>query len=64
MPHIAAEENWTTLFTLVNKGAGPAQARLSLFGDAVDPSGNGPLLVPVAFPQQGGGSGAAVGVFV
>ncbi len=57
MAHIAAEENWTTLFTFVNKGAAPAEARLSLFGDAVDPTGNGPLAVPVAFPQQTAGSG-------
>ena len=57
MPHIAAQENWTTLFTLVNKGAGSAQARLSLFGDAIDVTGNGPLMVPLAFPQQGAGSG-------
>lgn len=57
MPHIAAEENWTTLFTLVNKGAGSAQGRLSFFGDAADSTGNGPLAVPVAFPQQSAGSG-------
>ena len=47
MPHIAAEENWTTTFTLINKGAASAQARLSLFGD---PSGS--LALPLAFPQQ------------
>ena len=47
MPHIAAEENWTTTFTLVNKGAAPAQARLSLFGDPA-----GTLTLPLAFPQQ------------
>jgi virginiamycin B lyase len=29
MPHLAAEENWTTAFTLVNKGAASAIARLS-----------------------------------
>ena len=51
MPHIAAEGGWTTAFTLVNKGAS-ALARLSLFGDATDASGNGPLAVPLAFPQQ------------
>ena len=33
MPHLAAEENWTTAFTLVKKSNGPATARLSLFGD-------------------------------
>ena len=43
MPHLAAEENWTTTFTLLNKGSAPATARLSLFGD---PSGTLPLLFP------------------
>ena len=57
MPHIAAQENWTTLFTLVNKGGASAQGRLSMFGDAIDLTGNGPLMVPLAFPQQGAGSG-------
>jgi len=46
MPHIAAEENWTTTFALVNKGAAPAQARMSFFGD---PSGT--LTLPLGFPQ-------------
>ena len=46
MPHLAAEENWTTAFTLVNKGAGSAVARLSLFGD---PSGS--LNLPLDFPE-------------
>ncbi len=52
MPQLAAEENWTTEFTLVNKSAAAAQARLSLFGDAVDPTGNGPLTLPLEFPQE------------
>ncbi len=52
MPHIAAEENWTTTFTLVNKGTTAAQSQLSLFGDALDPTGNGPLTLPLDFPQQ------------
>jgi len=47
MPHIAAEENWITTFTLVNKSASPAQARFSAFGE----SGNSALL-PLLFPQQ------------
>jgi hypothetical protein len=51
MPHIAAEENWTTAFTLVNKGTTSAQTTLDLFGDATDPTGNGPLALPLAFPQ-------------
>ncbi len=29
MAHLAAEENWTTTFTLVNKGAAPVTSRLS-----------------------------------
>ncbi|HSR05535.1 MAG TPA: SBBP repeat-containing protein, partial [Bryobacteraceae bacterium] len=52
MPHIAAEENWITTFTLVNKQTAPAQAQLNFFGDAADPSGNGPLVLPVTLPQQ------------
>ena len=52
MAHLAAAENWTTSFTIVNKDTIAATARLSFFGDAVDPSGNGPLLLPLAFPQQ------------
>jgi len=52
MPHIAAEENWLSAFTLVNKSAAPATARLSLFGDAADPSGDGLLMLPLVFPQQ------------
>jgi hypothetical protein len=56
MAHIAAEGGWTTAFTLVNKGASTL-ARLSLFGDATDPGGNGPLAVPLVFPQQPAASG-------
>ena len=47
MPHLAAEENWTTTFTLVNKGTSSATARLSLFGDPT-----GLLTLPLVFPQQ------------
>ena len=46
MPHMAAEENWTTTFTLVDKRALPATVRLSLFGDP-----SGALTVPLVFPQ-------------
>ena len=60
MPHIAAEENWTTLFTLVNKTPSSSEARLSFFGDAIDPTGNGPLALPLAFPQQVGSTGPLV----
>jgi len=51
LAHLAAEENWTTAITLVDKGGSPATARLSFFGDANDPLGNGPLALPLAFPQ-------------
>ena len=47
MAHLAAQENWTTAFTLVNKGAGSAQSRLSLFADPA-----GTLTLPLTFPQQ------------
>jgi hypothetical protein len=30
---------------------------LSFFGDAIDPTGNGPLTLPLALPQQAGSSG-------
>src|SRR5665213_4138005 len=40
MAHLAAEENWTTAFTIVNKDTNSAIARLSFSGDALDPSGN------------------------
>ena len=58
MPHIAAEENWITTFTLVNKGASSPLARLSLFGDVSDASGNGPLSLPLTFSQQPPATGA------
>jgi YD repeat-containing protein len=57
MPHIAAEENWITTFTLVNKDAASNTARLSLFGDPNDASGNGPLTLPLTFPQQPAAAG-------
>jgi hypothetical protein len=50
--HLAAEENWTTTFTLVNKGGTTSPVLLSFFGDASDPSGIGPLTLPLVFPQQ------------
>jgi len=46
LPHIAAEENWTTAFTLVNKSTAPAVARVSLFDDP-----GGALTLPLGFPQ-------------
>jgi len=51
MAHLAAVENWTTTFTLVNKGSSPATTRFNLYGDAADPTGNGPLTLTLAFPQ-------------
>ena len=51
MAHLAAEENWTTTFTLVNKTSAAPTARLNFSGDALDPTGNGPLLLPLMFPQ-------------
>jgi hypothetical protein len=53
MGHLAAEEHWTTTFTLVNKGGAASQTQLNFFGDASDPTGNGPLPLPLVFPQQG-----------
>ncbi len=52
MPHIAAQENWTTAFTLVNKGGLAATSRLSLFGDP-----SGALTLPLLFPQQSSATG-------
>jgi len=52
MPHLAAEENWTTMFTLVNKSAAQAQARVSFFPTIFDSSFDGTLLLPVSFPQH------------
>jgi Beta-galactosidase len=56
MPHLAAEENWITTFTLINKGVVSTTARISLFGDdnsySSDPNGSGALALPLAFPQQ------------
>jgi hypothetical protein len=46
MPHIAAQDVWTTTFTLVNKGTGTATSRLNFFGDP-----SGPLNLPLIFPQ-------------
>ena len=57
MAHLAAQENWTTTFTLVNQSAASATARLSFFGDdhasySTDPNGSGPLTLPLAFSRQ------------
>ena len=57
MPHTASAENWTTSLTLVNKGAATAQARVSFFSDAIDAGGNGPLQLPLVFPQEASLSG-------
>ena len=53
MPHIAAEENWTSIFTMVNNTASSNQVRFSLFGSNIDASGSGnPLQLPLNLPQQ------------
>ena len=52
MAHLAAQENWTTAFTIVNKDTISAIARLSFSGDAIDPGGSGALTLPLAFPLQ------------
>ena len=52
MPHIAAEENWTTTFTLINKSTAAAQARFSLFDEP-----GSPLQLPLVFPQQPSATG-------
>ena len=55
MPHIAAEENWFTTFTLVNNTASSNQVRLSLFGSNIDASSGGnPLQLPVEPPHAAG----------
>jgi hypothetical protein len=55
MAHLAGKENWTTTFTLLNKGSASTISRLSFLGDdnsySQDPSGSGPLTLPLAFPQ-------------
>ena len=57
LAHLLAEENWTTSLTLVNKGMSQARLRLSFFSDAIDDGGNGPLQLPLVFPQQPPASG-------
>ena len=61
MAHLAAEENWTTMFTLVNKSAAQAQARVSFFPTIFDSSFDGTLLLPVTFPQLRSGRRTAAG---
>ena len=55
MPHLAAQENWTATFTLVNNTNASNQARLSLFGSNLDATGSGnPLPLSLTFPQESG----------
>jgi len=56
MPHIAAEENWTTTFTFVNKGSVPFTGRFSLFADTGDS-----LTLPLKFPQTSSASSLLAG---
>ena len=57
MPQVVAQDNWTTTFTFVNKGAASAQMRLNTVGDASDPGGIGVLPLLFSFPQQTDSSG-------
>jgi hypothetical protein len=61
MAHLAAEENWTTMFTLVNKSAVQAQARVSFFPTIFDSSFDGTLQLPVTFPQLVPAAGPLLG---
>ncbi len=47
LPHLAADPNWTTTFTLVNTSASDAESELNFLGD----NGN-PLSLPLVLPQQ------------
>ena len=47
MPHIVADQNWTTTFTLINTSSGDAQSELNFFGD-----GGNALPLPLLLPQQ------------
>jgi hypothetical protein len=58
IPHVAAEENWTTTFTLVNKSALATQMRFSLFDERFLAQG---LQLPLVFPQQSLSSGPLLG---
>jgi len=51
MPHIASEENWTTTFTLVNKGGTSAEANISAFADS-----GLPLPLPLTLVQSSSSS--------
>jgi len=61
MAHLAAEENWTTMFTLVNKSSAQAQARVSFFPTIFDSSFDGTLQLPVTFPQLAPATGPLLG---
>ena len=56
MPEVASEGNWTTTFTLVNKGTGTSQVNLSAFAQS-----GLPLTLPLAMVQSSTNSiGSAV----
>jgi hypothetical protein len=59
MPHIAAQDVWSTMFTFVNKATSSATLRLNLFGDT-----SGPLTLPLNFPQVFPASLPLFGVFI
>jgi hypothetical protein len=54
LAHFAALENWTTMFTLVNKSGESALARLTLFGDTSlqQVAIPGPISLPLMLPQS------------
>ncbi len=56
IPHIAAEQDWKTTLTLVDKDKAPAQVRLSLNGDS-----GSPLKLHLTFPQQTAARGPLMG---
>ncbi len=47
MPELAADQNWTTTFTLVNASARDVQSELSFLGDS-----STPLPLPLLLPQH------------
>ena len=49
MPHVAAQGNWSTTFTLVNPNPAPSVARFSMFDD-----GGNPLVLPLNLPGVAG----------
>ena len=59
MAHLAAEENWITTFSLINKSAASSQLQFSLIAEF-----GGPLQLPLSFPQQSSATGPLVSAWV